>query len=98
MQDQQITKKAPRGASLPRLCAGLTVGLLLAAAGQAGAQSSMTAAQKMKMQKLKAMTPAKGYLKAHKTNQNPRELLGGPISVQISQMSGPAYVALPSRR
>ncbi len=96
MQDQPTLKIARCRAALPRLCAGLAAGLLLGSAGYAGAQSSMTKAQKM--QKLKAMDPAKGYLKAHKGNSNPYDLLGGPLSVQISQNGGPVYVALPSKR
>lgn len=99
MQDQYTIKKT--SPALPRLCAGLAAALLLGVAAPAGAQSSMTKAQKMKMQKmqkLKALDPAKGYLKAHKGNTNPYNLLGGPISVQIGQDGGPVYVALPSKR
>lgn len=93
--------KDQRSTTLLRLCAGLAAGLLLGAAAPSGAQSPPTpptAAQKQKMQKLKAMDPAKGYLKAHKGNSNPYDLLGGPISVQISQNGGPVHVGLPSKR
>ena len=98
MQDQDQYTARKTSPVLPRLCAGLAAALLLGSAGYAGAQSSMTKAQKIKMQKLKALDPAKGYLKAHETNKTPFNLLGGPISIQITQKGGPVFVALPSKR
>ena len=59
----------------------------------------MDKAQMMKMMKmLKDMAPAKGYIKAHETVEEPLELLGGPISVSIEQSGGKVYVGLPDKR
>ena len=52
----------------------------------------------MMMKKLKDMAPAKGYIKAHQDVEEPLELLGGPISIKISQGGGKVYVALPDKR
>ncbi len=52
----------------------------------------------MMMKKLKDMAPAKGYIKAHKDVQEPLELLGGPIRININQDGGKVYVALPDKR
>ncbi len=51
-----------------------------------------------KMQMLQKKAPAKGYLKAHAMLKNPLGLLGGPISINISQNGGTAYLALPDNR
>lgn len=48
--------------------------------------------------KMQKKTAADGYLKAHRDQKNPRELLGGPIEVTIKQESGGVKVALPSKR
>lgn len=50
------------------------------------------------MKKLQEMAPAKGYLEAHKNLNNPFEILGGPIKINISQNSGPVFVVLPGKR
>jgi len=50
------------------------------------------------MKKLKAMAPAKGYIKAHENVQEPLDLLGGPIKIDIEQSRGKVYVALPDKR
>jgi hypothetical protein len=47
---------------------------------------------------LQAMAPAVGYLKARQDLQQPFELLGGPISLTISQDAGGVHVALPDQR
>lgn len=44
------------------------------------------------------MAPARGYLKAHQTVQEPFDLLGGPIMVRITQQTGGVHVALPDYR
>lgn len=60
------------------------------------AQDHPDKAKKMKM--LQEMAPYKGYLKAHMNLQEPQELLGGPLEVNISQQSGGVFVILPSKR
>jgi hypothetical protein len=47
---------------------------------------------------LQQMAPYRGYLKAHQDVQQPLELLGGPITVTISQQAGGVHVALPDHR
>ncbi len=84
------------------LCAGLGAAALLAAP-PSGAQSppappQKTQAQTAKMPQMKKMAPAKGYLQAHKGNNNPYNLLGGLVRVEISQTGGPVHVGLPSKR
>jgi len=51
-----------------------------------------------KIAQLQKNTPAKGYLKAHNTLQKPMDILGGPISIELSQDKSPIYVALPDNR
>lgn len=60
------------------------------------AQDHPDKAKKMKM--LQEMAPYKGYLKAHMNLDQPQELLGGPLKVNISQQSGGVFVILPSKR
>ena len=45
-----------------------------------------------------APPPARGYLKAHSSVEAPLGLLGGPLTVDISQASGGVFVALPDMR
>lgn len=83
-----------------RIALSLLVGLGLAA-GCTSAASRVGAggeAQMQMMHKLVQMAPYRGYLQAHDQEQKPRDLLGGPISVQISQQSGGVFVALPDKR
>jgi len=54
--------------------------------------------QAQDMKALQAKAPAKGYLKAHNSIQNPLSILGGPISIELTQESSPVYVALPDHR
>ncbi|MFQ5703149.1 MAG: hypothetical protein ACE5HT_03925 [Gemmatimonadales bacterium] len=42
--------------------------------------------------------PAQGYLEAHAHVQKPLGLLGGPITIDITQSSGGVFVALPDAR
>ena len=56
------------------------------------------AAKAKKMEKLQEMAPYRGYLQAHRDLQQPQELLGGPLEVNISQSSGGVFVILPSKR
>lgn len=51
-----------------------------------------------KLEMLQEMAPYRGYLKAHLNLQQPQELLGGPLKVNISQSSGGVFVILPSKR
>ncbi len=50
------------------------------------------------MAKIANMAPAIGYLKAHRMESKPFELLGGPITINISQHQGGVMVALPDKR
>jgi len=50
------------------------------------------------IKKMQAKAPAKGYLKAHAMLKNPLDILGGPISIEISQEASPVYVGLPDYR
>lgn len=45
-----------------------------------------------------AMSPARGYLEAHRDVQAPIKLLGGPILTSVSQEGGTAHAALPAPR
>lgn len=45
-----------------------------------------------------APPPAAGYVNAHKGVEKPLELLGGPISIDITQSSGGVFVSLPDKR
>lgn len=51
-----------------------------------------------KLEMLQEMAPYRGYLKAHMNLQQPQELLGGSLEVNISQQSGGVFVILPSKR
>jgi len=57
---------------------------------------------KSEMQKMvmmfQGMAPYRGYLEAHKNENKPFELLGGPIKVNIEQKSGGVFIALPDNR
>jgi len=50
------------------------------------------------VKKMQAKSPAKGYLKAHSMLKNPLTILGGPISIELTQESSPVYVGLPDYR
>ncbi|NIR60387.1 MAG: hypothetical protein GWO02_13140, partial [Gammaproteobacteria bacterium] len=60
--------------------------------------AAQAAGQKEKIQQLQAMAPYDGYLSAHRGEQRPLDLLGGPLQVSISQTSGGVFVALPDNR
>ncbi|MDA3933996.1 MAG: hypothetical protein PF630_06675 [Gammaproteobacteria bacterium] len=63
------------------------------------AMGEMDMEKQMKMmQHLQSMAPYKGYIEAHRKEQKPMELLGGPIKVHVSQNSGGVFVALPDKR
>jgi len=72
--------------------------ILLAFTLPAFAQEGEKAKQEAMKKKMKAMTPAKGYIKAHKDVQKPFEILGGPIEINIAQNGGGVFVALPDKR
>ena len=76
---------------------------LLASPTGSGAQQSQAASQgragqEQMIQKLVEMAPYDGFLAAHRGVENPPELLGGPLRVEISQQGGGVYVALPAHR
>lgn len=48
--------------------------------------------------RLVEMAPYRGYLQAHADLQDPPEILGGPIHVEITQETGGVVVALPAHR
>ena len=58
-------------------------------------KNDMMAKTTAKMQKL---APARGYLDAHQSQTRPHDLLGGPLSIKLSQTSGGVFVALPDHR
>ncbi len=73
--------------------------LLVSSSATLNAQGMMNKKEMMKkIQMLQMKTPAKGYLKAHGMLKNPLGILGGPISIDISQNGGTAYLALPDNR
>ena len=72
----------------------LTVGV---AAPPASGKEVPPEVKKM-IQKLQALTPQKGYLKAHADLEKPFEPLGGPVEVSVTQDSGGVFVALPDKR
>ena len=47
---------------------------------------------------LQAKAPALGYLKAHKDEYHPLGLLGGPLTIKLTQDHGGVFVALPAKR
>lgn len=69
------------------------------AAGQGGHMDTMKKNRMMyMMRQAEAMSPWRGYLKAHDNVKHPLPLLGGPIKVHISQSAGGVFVALPAYR
>ena len=50
------------------------------------------------MMKLQAKAPALGYLKAHKDNSTPLDLLGGRIKIKLKQKTGGVLVGMPDMR
>jgi len=64
---------------------------------QRGEQMSEQQKQRM-MRKLQDMAPALGYLKAHRDVAQPSPLLGGPLTVTVTQTIGGVHVALPAQR
>ncbi len=79
-------------------------GILAAGCGtmQAEADSAgnpdKRAKKAQKIQKLQEKVPYDGYLEAHKGEQNPLGLLGGPIEAKVTQGGGGVFVALPAKR
>ncbi len=71
------------------------VGLSLGAmTPPAAAQQNMKAAIK----KMQSLNQTRGYLDAHKGVKKPLGLLGGPITIKLTQDSGGVFVGLPARR
>ena len=70
---------------------GLSFGAL---ATPAAAQQDMKAA----IAKMQSLNQTRGYLDAHKGVKNPLGLLGGPITIKLTQNSGGVFVGLPARR
>lgn len=78
---------------------GLTAALILSGCVGPQAHADMkTQGMKEKMKELQQLAPARGYLDAHKGVQKPLSVLGGPITVQITQTKGGVFVALPDNR
>jgi len=85
-----------------------TLGLCIAGAfaltaSAAAAQSpKMSPGMQKKMQQKMRMfvnaAEADGYLKSHAGEQHPKDLLGGPLHVTITQNGGGVFVALPDHR
>lgn len=48
--------------------------------------------------KMQELSPAKGYLAAHRSVEQPLDLLGGPVRVTVRQEAGGVFVALPDKR
>lgn len=86
---------APGKAAFAALAGSLLTGCGLSSDAMAD-QSGPT--KKEKVQKLQAMAPYDGYLKAHKDVQSPMPLLGGPVEAQVTQRGGGVFVALPAKR
>ncbi|MFQ5656850.1 MAG: hypothetical protein ACE5G5_04860, partial [Candidatus Methylomirabilales bacterium] len=76
---------------------GLAAALSACAGPQAHAEMKAHG-MKAQMKELQQLAPARGYLDAHKGVQEPFGLLGGPITVTITQNSGGVFVALPDNR
>jgi hypothetical protein len=65
----------------------------------AGAQPATDKqAMMQKIQQLQKMAPGRGYIEAHAQVANPLDLLGGPITVKLTQSVGGVHVALPDNR
>ncbi len=80
---KRIFDLRPGWAHLP-LTLALTLGLAVPAAAQQGMKPPPP--------------PTRGYLKAHAMTKKPFGLLGGPITVDITQSSGGVFVSLPDNR
>ncbi len=50
------------------------------------------------IKKLQEMAPARGYLKAHRGLDSPRDILGGALNIDLTQDGGPVFVILPGER
>ena len=82
------------------LAAGLTAGLTMHRVAQPMNMKHEKPSPEMmkKVKMLQDSAPALGYIKAHKDLRNPFGLLGGPISINVSQNEGGVFVALPDQR
>ena len=76
------------------VCAGIV--LMLAMALSVGAASVLAHGGAASVPA--AEGPLSGYVAAHKDTQHPRQLLGGPVHVKVSQRVGGVHVALPVER
>lgn len=95
-----MRRDATAGVGFLTIFAFFAVLLIPATAGaqqSQAAQQGQTAQQEM-IQKLVQMAPYDGFLAAHRDVENPPELLGGPLHVEITQERGGMYVALPAHR
>lgn len=83
----------------PFLFMGLTAALMLSGcAGQQAQAETKPQQMKAQLEELQKLAPYRGYLEAHQEVQKPLALLGGPITVTITQDRGGVFVALPDNR
>ena len=66
--------------------------------GSLSCQKEMLARPEIPLEQQQEMAPGLGYLRAHRDVQNPYTILGGPITVVLSQDTGGVHVVLPDFR
>lgn len=96
-RDPHHSSTADRSSGIVGLVTLFALLTLLKSPAPASAQQGQSGQQQM-MQKLVEMAPYDGFLAAHRDVQDPPELLGGPLHVEITQEGGGAYLALPAHR
>lgn len=72
--------------------------LILAAYTSVHAQQQPSPDGTKAVQKMQSLDGWRGYLDVHKSVKKPRELLGGPISIKLTQDSGGVFVGVPDHR
>lgn len=79
---------------------GFSAAFMLGLAACASAQAQQENAPDMEkaVQKMQALDGWRGYLEVHKYVKKPQELVGGPITIKVTQDSGGVFVGMPDHR
>lgn len=84
------------GGALLRLSGTLALALSACTTGQAQEKPAPDMAQAV--QEMQGLDGWRGYLDVHEGVKKPRELVGGPISIELTQDAGGVFVAMPGHR
>lgn len=76
----------------------LSAALGLSLPAGAPVQAQQTPDMAKAVQEMQSLNGWRGYLDAHKTVKKPQPLVGGPLSIKLTQDSGGVFVALPDHR